>query len=86
MEQLKTQVETLIRARFPDADVELEWVADSEKLSGHVVSEEFRGMMQRERQRLLWDVLRAGLSTQEQQTLSVLLTFTPAEVRALAAA
>ncbi len=86
MEQLKARVAAVINDHLPGAEVDLEFIPESEKLSGHVISGEFLGLSQRERQRILWDVLRARLTLPEQGALSAILTFTPAEMHALAAA
>lgn len=85
MEELKEQVEQIVTAEFPDAQIELEEVPLAEKLSGHVVTEAFAGMEQRERSRILWNVLRQHLSAAQQQMLSAILTLSPAEYRAIAA-
>jgi hypothetical protein len=85
MEELKRQVQQIITARFPDAEIELEEVPLAEKLSGHVVTAAFSGLPQRERSKILWKELREHLDSAQQQLLSAILTLSPAEYRTLLA-
>ena len=80
MGTLKNKVEQVIQAHFPGAQTLLEEVPLSARLSGHVVWNGFDNMNARERQQTLRQVLRAALTSQEEQGISVLLALTATEL------
>ncbi len=80
MEELKRKVELIIQQHFHGADVSLEEIPHTKRLSGHVLWEGFDGMTALERQRELRRTLRHDLEKEEELQLSVLLTLTPAEL------
>ena len=83
MGTLKTKIETIVAEHFAGASTDLEIIRQSQKLSGSVVWDGWRGKTQTERQRQMGAMLRQRLSPAEQQYLSAILTMTPAEVNAL---
>jgi acid stress-induced BolA-like protein IbaG/YrbA len=65
---------------FHDADaLKFEVSEDGEKVSGYVVSSEFAGMEDADRQDRVWDVLEKNLSPAEQSRILSVLAYTPDE-------
>lgn len=85
MGTLKTKVEQIVQETFPGAILRLEFTPLNEKLSGEIVWGGFAGKNQRERHQLLYGVLRAQLTPQEEQGISMILPLSPAEERAFLA-
>jgi acid stress-induced BolA-like protein IbaG/YrbA len=79
MGTLKSKVESLVKDNLKGATIFLELIPQSEKLSGEVVWDGFYGKSQHERQKELRSVLRRELTEEEQRSLSIILTLTPAE-------
>ena len=80
---LKKKVESLVTANLPGATTAIEVIPQSGKLSGYIVWDGFKGKLQRERQRELWQILRRNLNPQEERSLSAILTLTQAEMQSL---
>ncbi|WP_395141166.1 hypothetical protein [Armatimonas sp.] len=80
MGTLKNKVEQVIQARFPGAQMLLEEVPLSARLSGHVIWDGFDTMNARERQQVLRQVLHTSLTPQEELNLSVILALTTTEL------
>ena len=68
----------------PEGYVELETMS-SGRVTGHIVSRHFRNLDQVDRQTKIRQVLRDGLGP-DAQNLSVILTYTPHEMRVMQAA
>ena len=85
MEALKAKAERMIVRAFLSAQVELEYIPQSDKLSGHVIASKFSGKSQNECGTLLWELLRHNPTQEQQQHLSIILTLSPAENGALVA-
>jgi hypothetical protein len=79
MGNLERKLEEIIQSGLKGATLELEWIPQSEKLSGLVVWDGFYGKTQRERQKELMMIVRNELTEEEQRSLSIILTLTPAE-------
>ncbi len=74
------RVKTLLNDEFHDADaLKFEVSEDGEKISGYVVSREFAGMEDADRQDRVWDVLEKNLSPAEQSRILSVLAYTPDE-------
>ena len=69
---------TFEKARFEPHEIPL-----SEKLGGFLVWEGFAGRGHQERQKLLWDCLRAALSVEDQMHISAIFTVTEAELSSM---
>jgi len=80
MDKIAQRLNLLFTLRFPGSGVELEETVPGIKVGGALVSPQFVGMEQIDRQRLLWDVLREDLSAEELSHLGTFLTFNPYEV------
>jgi len=79
-DQFVRRVKTLLNDEFHDADaLKFEVSEDGEKVSGYVVSREFAGMEDADRQDRVWDVLEKNLSPAEQSRILSVLAYTPDE-------
>jgi acid stress-induced BolA-like protein IbaG/YrbA len=77
-EQFMRRVKTLLNDEFPDADaLKFELNEDGDKISGYIVSREFTGMEDADRQDRVWDVLEKILSPSEQSRILSVLAYTP---------
>ena len=85
MATLMTKVRRLIREAFPGAELKLDPPSATSRITGMLSWEGFMGHDQIERQREVRQVLRKGLSTDEQARLSAILTMTPAEMQLMRA-
>ncbi|HTK78213.1 MAG TPA: hypothetical protein VL371_23300 [Gemmataceae bacterium] len=81
MEEFIRQVTDLLRQHFPDSDLEFER-AGPQRIGGLLAWSGFTGVEQIARQRQVWQVLRAGLSPEDQLRISAVLTLTPEEMAA----
>lgn len=72
---------TLRDIGYTDDEVHLE-LTQSGKVGGHIISEQFRGESQTNRQNMLWNELQKHLSQAELTNIVALLTVTPAEIGA----
>lgn len=79
MDPFQLQVQAVIRAAYPDAQVEFETVPGGH-LGGTVISESFTDLSQSDRNRALWSILRNAFA-EDSTRLTTFLTFTPDEVR-----
>lgn len=82
MEELVKRIDELLRQKFPGATTELEAVP-GENVSGFLYWQGFEDEEQLERQRRVWDVLRATLTPDERQNVSAIFTLTPDEISAI---
>ena len=79
--QLKKKIETILRARFPGETVD---VSDGHGDNIHVivVSRQFDGMREKEKQDLLWSVIDASdLSNAEKVKISLILPYSPGDLK-----
>lgn len=83
MEETIEAVRKVLSVSFPNSVSDLEETVPGRKVGGSLITEEFLGMEQIERQRLLWRVLRERLSAQDQLRLGTIITLTPQEVAAM---
>lgn len=83
MEQLLAKIKTLLSSRFAGSYDELEGHALGGRVGGAFVWPGFDGMAQIDRQDLVRQVLREGLTREEELSVGLLLTFTPQEVAAM---
>ena len=82
MGELKNNVETVIKANYQGANVSLDIVSMSDRVSGVVVWAGFAEQDQRERQQHLREILRQHFA-QDIAKLGIILAFSPAEAEAL---
>lgn len=86
MERLRTELrgelESLLKEKFPDAQVLLEPIRPATKLSGIVVWNGFAKLDSFDRQSLLWRTIRARFDRDDQIMISGLIALTPAEYAA----
>jgi len=80
MEDLSQKVSRILSQAFPGADVRFEQDPPASRPSGEVVWDGFEGVEQADRQHRLRQVLAHGLSPEERNGLSIILTFTPNEI------
>jgi acid stress-induced BolA-like protein IbaG/YrbA len=71
----------LLNQHFPDATFEFE-KAGTRRVGGLLIWQGFSGWQQIERQRQVWQVLRANLPADEQLQVASILTLTPDEMAA----
>jgi len=79
MDELIARVSRVLQERFPGAEPALAPVPLGERAGGFLVWDGFDGVPQRERQRMIWDTLRARLAREDQQRVTAILTLTPVE-------
>ena len=79
MEPLEEKVSKLLRQRFGRAaKVEIK---DDDGIIGSVISPRFRDLETIDRVNLIWDALEKSLSTEEQQSIAIIVARTPEEAR-----
>lgn len=76
-------MEEFLAQQFPDAQILLEPVRPSTKLSGLVVWTGFDAMEPIDRQTLLWSALRTRFNRDDQLRISGLIALTPVEYAAV---
>lgn len=79
MHKLIARVTNVLSERFPGAEPALTPVPQGERAGGFLAWSGFDGVPQRERQRMVWDTLRARLTLDDQQRVTAILTLTPFE-------
>jgi acid stress-induced BolA-like protein IbaG/YrbA len=78
---LKQQIHDILRERFPGETVD---VSDGYGDNIHVVvvSRQFDGLREREKQDLLWTAIdRSGLSDHEKTLISLILPYSPGDLK-----
>ena len=81
---MEKRIRDLIVARLgPDSEVRFDQDTGMDRVYGTVISDRFDGLVQSQRQRLLWDTLREGLNPDELSNIGLLLTVSPAEYHAI---
>lgn len=74
------RVKTILHDEFPEADaLKFELEKDGRRISGYVVSKDFNGMEDADRQDRVWDILENNLSVEEQSRILSVLAYTPSE-------
>ena len=74
------RVRVLLNDEFPQADaLKFEPNTDGRTVSGFLVSEDFNGMENADRQDKLWDILEQNLSIDEQSKILSVIVLTPDE-------
>lgn len=81
MEDLLQKLSDLLRSRFPQCEIELEYRGDG-RVSGFLIWEGFAGSEHIERQRMVWNLIRKELPQEEQVKIVAVLTLTPEEMTA----
>lgn len=83
MEELENAIKNAVTAAFPGMQIQFDPYPGYGKLHGTLVWEGFQDRLQMERQRLVWETLRAALSDDQRFETGFLLTVTPAELNAM---
>jgi len=74
------RVKTVLNDEFPEADaLKFELEKDGRHISGYLVSKDFNGMEDADRQDRVWDILEGNLSVEEQSRILSVLAYTPSE-------
>jgi acid stress-induced BolA-like protein IbaG/YrbA len=81
MDDLLQKLSALLRAHFPQSEIEMEPRTDG-RVSGFLIWEGFVGSEHIERQRMVWDLIRKELPRDEQARVIAVLTLTPEEMTA----
>lgn len=81
MEDVLQKLSDLLRSKFPNCELELEFVRDG-KISGFMTWQGFEEMDHLDRQRNVWAVIRQNLSREDQGRIIAVLTLTPEEMTA----
>lgn len=79
--QLKTHIERILRGAFPSDTVD---VSDGFQDNVHVVvvSRQFDGMREKEKQDMLWSLIESGgLTDVEKVKISMILPYSPGELK-----
>ncbi|MDZ7292343.1 MAG: hypothetical protein ONB44_17195 [candidate division KSB1 bacterium] len=77
------KLENVLHAEFPSAqEIHIEPAPDAERVKGVIISEDFAGVDDADRQDHIWDLLEANLSQTEQRRVLSLIAYTPEEYRA----
>ena len=85
--RLTGKVRGILRTHFPGIVVEdVKRGGASKRIGGLLIWDGFVSMEQVERQRRIWEALRSSLTDEERQSLSLMITLTPDELRSIRAA
>ena len=76
--KFKEELSTLLLDRLPGAKIEFKFGSES-RIGGIIISQQFEGLSQLDRQRLLWEHLDSKLPEAKRQRIMALLTMTPDE-------
>ncbi|MDZ7359269.1 MAG: hypothetical protein ONB46_00890 [candidate division KSB1 bacterium] len=83
LNEFSTKLKSILRAELPSAqDILVEPAPDGERVKGVIISEEFAGIDDADRQDQVWDILESKLSETEQRRVLSLIAYTPEEYRA----
>jgi acid stress-induced BolA-like protein IbaG/YrbA len=82
---MEQEILEALRPEFPDVQGSIALEPATDRYNGHIVSQGFQTLSFVERQRRVFDRLRAHLGP-EAQLISMLFTYTPAEYEQLQAA
>jgi stress-induced morphogen len=79
-EQFMRRVKTVLNDEFPEADaLKFEMSEDGDKIRGYIVSREFKGIEDADRQDRVWDILEKNLPPAEQSHILSVLAYAPEE-------
>jgi len=83
LNEFSTKLKGILQAEIPSAqDIVVEPAPDGERVKGVIISEEFSGIDDADRQDQVWDILESKLSETEQRRVLSLIAYTPEEYRA----
>lgn len=83
LHEFSAKLKEILQAEFPSAqEIIVEPATDGERVKGLIISGEFAGADDADRQDQVWDVLEAKLSQTEQRRVLSLIAYTPDEYRA----
>ena len=77
------ELRDLLEDRFAGAEVLIERLPGTNRLTGHIVWSGFEGMDHFERQEKIWELMRNNLGAQS-AGISVILSYAPSEYNAMA--
>jgi hypothetical protein len=80
MEELIEKLKQIFSQHFPGSIAELEPTVYGERLGGSLIWQGFEDVEQIDRQRQINLAIRGGLSPEERQKMTAILSFTPDEV------
>ena len=83
---IEQQIKTILERELPEAQVEVERDADSEKVGGRIIWKGFAGYNSLKRQNRIFGLLRRQLSPSEAREISFIFTYTPDEYEQMRAA
>lgn len=78
--RLSQELDECLTGHFEGADVRIEQIQESGRLTGAVVWDGFLGKDHVERQRELWEFIRANFERESQLMISAILTYAKPEV------
>jgi stress-induced morphogen len=78
MEELKSKIERILRAAFPEQQSLVD-IQDDDGIIGMLVSPKFEGLEAIDRQNMIWDVLDRSLEAAEKRQIQIIVTATPEE-------
>jgi acid stress-induced BolA-like protein IbaG/YrbA len=83
LNEFSAKLKGVLQAEIPSAqDIVVEPAPDGERVKGVIISEEFAGIDDADRQDQVWDILESKLSESEQRRVLSLIAYTPEEYRA----
>jgi acid stress-induced BolA-like protein IbaG/YrbA len=83
LNEFSAKLKGVLQAEMPSAqDIVVEPASDGERVKGVIISEEFAGIDDADRQDQVWDILESKLSESEQRRVLSLIAYTPEEYRA----
>ena len=83
LHEFSTRLKGILQAEFPSAqEIVVEPATDGERVKGLIISDEFAGTDDADRQDHVWDLLESKLSQTEQRRVLSLIAYTPEEYRA----
>ena len=82
---MEQEILTALSRDFPDVQGDIALEASTGRYNGHILSDQFEGLTFLQRQKRVFNILRAVLGA-ETQHISMLFTYTPAEYEMLLAA
>src|SRR4051812_45177176 len=83
MATLATKFRKLLLTQFKGAELEIDSYPESDRAGATIVWKGFEGKNEIERQRLVRTAIEKGLGPQQAKRISIVLTFTPAEMSAM---
>lgn len=81
MASLLKKIDTAMKRAFEESGTELQRFLPGSSVGGYLEWRGFAGMSMRDRVRRVWDVLEHELGPSELRRVSIIMPFTPAEMR-----